>query len=163
MANLKALKDSLCVDRAQVCWCGNLDEFLPVCVFKVSSVVSDSLQLYGLWLARLLCLWDFPGKNTEVGYRDLLRGIFPIQGLNWCLFSSVQSLSHVWLFVTPWTASRQASLSITNCLVSLSLALAGPTRATYLWSYISGSVLKFFPGLILRQGFWTLAHTSCCV
>ena len=30
------------------------------------------------------------------------------------LFSSVQSLSHVWLFVTPWTVARQASLSITN-------------------------------------------------
>ena len=30
------------------------------------------------------------------------------------LFSSVQSLSHVWLFVTLWTAAHQASLSITN-------------------------------------------------
>ena len=29
-------------------------------------------------------------------------------------FSSVQSLSHVRLFVTTWTAARQASLSITN-------------------------------------------------
>ena len=29
-------------------------------------------------------------------------------------FSSVQSLSHVRLFVTPWTAARQASLSIIN-------------------------------------------------
>ena len=29
-------------------------------------------------------------------------------------FSSVQSLSHVRLFVTPWTVARQASLSITN-------------------------------------------------
>ena len=29
-------------------------------------------------------------------------------------FSSVQSLSHVQLFVTPWTAARQAFLSITN-------------------------------------------------
>ena len=29
-------------------------------------------------------------------------------------FSSVQSLSSVWLFVTPWTTARQASLSITN-------------------------------------------------
>ena len=29
-------------------------------------------------------------------------------------FSSVQSLSHVWLFVTPWIAACQASLSITN-------------------------------------------------
>ena len=29
-------------------------------------------------------------------------------------FSSVQSLSHVQLFATPWTATHQASLSITN-------------------------------------------------
>ena len=29
-------------------------------------------------------------------------------------FSSVQSLSHVRLFVTPWPAAGQASLSITN-------------------------------------------------
>ena len=29
-------------------------------------------------------------------------------------FSSVQSLSHVQLFVIPWTAARQISLSITN-------------------------------------------------
>ena len=29
-------------------------------------------------------------------------------------FSSAQSLSRVWLFATPWTAARQASLSITN-------------------------------------------------
>ena len=29
-------------------------------------------------------------------------------------FSSVQSLSHVWLFATSWIAAHQASLSITN-------------------------------------------------
>jgi len=29
-------------------------------------------------------------------------------------FSSVQSLSHVWLFAIPWTAACRASLSITN-------------------------------------------------
>ena len=29
-------------------------------------------------------------------------------------FSSAQLLSRVWLFVTPWTAALQASLSITN-------------------------------------------------
>ena len=36
-------------------------------------------------------------------------------------FSSVQSLIHVRLFVTPWTAARQASLSITNSRSSLKL------------------------------------------
>ena len=35
------------------------------------------------------------------------------------LFSSVQSLSHVRLFETPWIAARQASLSITNSWSSL--------------------------------------------
>ena len=30
------------------------------------------------------------------------------------LVSSVQSISRVWFFATPWTAARQASLSITN-------------------------------------------------
>ena len=36
-------------------------------------------------------------------------------------FSSVQLLRHVQLFVTPWTAARQASPSITNCCSSLRL------------------------------------------
>ena len=36
-------------------------------------------------------------------------------------FSSVQSLRHVRLSVTPWTAARQASLSITNSQSSLKL------------------------------------------
>ena len=31
-----------------------------------------------------------------------------------CQFSAVELLSHVRLFATPWTAARQASLSITN-------------------------------------------------
>ena len=38
---------------------------------------------------------------------------FPVQ----FQFSSVQLLSRVWLFVTPWIAARQASLSITNSTV----------------------------------------------
>ena len=32
--------------------------------------------------ARLLCLWDFPGKNSGVGCHALLQGIFLIQKLN---------------------------------------------------------------------------------
>ena len=36
-------------------------------------------------------------------------------------FSSVQSLSHVWLFATPWIAARQASLSTINSQISLKL------------------------------------------
>ena len=46
------------------------------------SVVSDSLWSYGLWPTRLLCPWDFPGKNTRVGCHFLLQGIVPTQGSN---------------------------------------------------------------------------------
>ena len=46
-------------------------------------------------------------------------------------FSSVQSLSHVRLFATPWTAACQASLSITNSwslLKLMSIELAMPSN-----------------------------------
>ena len=39
---------------------------------------------------------------------------FPRQSSFKIIFSSVQSLSRVQLFATPWTGARQASLSITN-------------------------------------------------
>ena len=60
-------------------------------------------------------------------------------GVNWLLFSSVQSLSHVQLFATPWTAARQASLSITTPGVySNSCPLSQWYKPT-----ISSSVLPF--------------------
>ena len=45
------------------------------------------------------------------GYRQLTQWNVPFP---WYQFSSVQSLSGVWLFATPRAAARQASLSITN-------------------------------------------------
>ena len=46
----------------------------------------------------------------------------PFQGMNTCLWiRSDQSLSRVRLFVTPWIAAHQASLSITNSRSSLRL------------------------------------------
>ena len=55
-------------------------------------------------------------------------------------FSSVQSLSHVRLFATPWIAARQASLSITNSQGSPKL------MSVKLWCHpaISSSVVPFY-------------------
>ena len=39
--------------------------------------------------------------------------LFIFRGSTWDLFVAVQSLSHVWLFATPWTAACQASQSFT--------------------------------------------------
>ena len=49
------------------------------------SLVSDSLWPQGLWLARLLSPWDFPGNNAGVGCHFLIPGIFLTWGSNLCL------------------------------------------------------------------------------
>ena len=76
----------------------------------------------------------YVGQETTVrtwhGTMDWFKiGKGILQGciLSHCLFnlyseiSSVQLLSRVWLFATPWVAARQASLSITNSRSSLRL------------------------------------------
>ena len=59
------------------------------------SVVSNSLQLSGLELTRLLCPWNSPSKNTRVGCHSLLQGIFPTQGSNPGLLYYKQILYHL--------------------------------------------------------------------
>ena len=54
------------------------------CVLFSGSGMSDSLRPHGLWHTRLLCPWDFPGRNTGVGCH-FLQGIFPTQGSHLCL------------------------------------------------------------------------------
>ena len=82
---------------------------------------------------RLLCPWDCLGKSSGVGCHFLLQGFFLTQGSNLGLLhcrqtlyrlshqGSVQLLSHVQFFATPWTAACQASLSFTisQCLLKL--------------------------------------------
>ena len=58
--------------------------------------------------------------------------------------SSIQSLSLVWLFATPWTGAWQASLSITNCqslLKLMSIELVMPSNHLIPFS----SCLQSFP------------------
>ena len=49
------------------------------------SIASGCVQPHGLQPTRLLCPWDFPGKNTGEGCYVLLQGIFLTQGPNSCL------------------------------------------------------------------------------
>ena len=53
--------------------------YLYLCVCLLSCVC---LWPHGLQPTRLFCPWDFPGKNTGVGYHFLLQRIFPTQGSN---------------------------------------------------------------------------------
>ena len=58
-----------------------------------------------VWV-NLHCLIHFPSYN--------LKSLQPQDCPHSLHLSSVQSLSRVWLFVTAWTAARQAFLSITS-------------------------------------------------
>ena len=83
-----------------------------VCVYacSVPSFVSNSLRPCGLKPARLLCPRDSPGKNTGVGCRAFLQGIFPTQGSNphllcllhcrWVLYCRVTGEAQK--YVSPW-------------------------------------------------------------
>ena len=73
-----------------------------------------------------LLAWEIHGLRSLAGYSPWVRRVRN----NWTQiytqthtihFSSVQSLSHVWLFGTPWITACQASLSIINSWGSLKL------------------------------------------
>ena len=74
--------------------------------------------------------------KTGSNYWSVILILFPsVQ------FSSVQSLSHVQLFVIPWIAAHQASLSITNSRSS--------RRLTYIESVMPSSHLILCRSLLL--------------
>ena len=86
-------------------------------LFKIlySTLVMNYLQI----LLRKTCLYH--NKLKSVMSKCNFRLYIHFEGRQFSLilklqyqFSSVQSLSHVWLFATPWSTARQASLSITN-------------------------------------------------
>ena len=68
--------------NGSLCWLSS-----DLCVWvtllcSAASGMSNSLWPHGLQPTRLLCPWDFPVKNTGVGFHALLQGIFPTQGLD---------------------------------------------------------------------------------
>ena len=85
------------------CFCVFLPPFLNIFCFCLVQTIS------------VLYCAHFAGNVLLVSLIFLKRSLSSVQ------FSSVQSLSHVWLFATPWVAARQASLSITNSQSSLRL------------------------------------------
>ena len=86
--NAKVILSSWAAQNQVLAWIWSLGSGCP-CVLVLSHV----------WLfvtswtvpSRLLCPWNFPGKNTGVldnpgvGCHFLLQGLFPTQGMNPCL------------------------------------------------------------------------------
>ena len=111
------------------------------------------------WLPQRMRLLKFtliptiPQVSSTNSPEDLLENIsiYPKSLSYPCsiIFSTVQLLSYVRLFATPWTAAHQASLSITNSgACSNSCPLSQWCHPTILFSVIPfSSCLQSFPAL----------------
>ena len=80
------------------------------------------------------------------------------------IISSVQSLSRIQLFVTPWTAARQASLSITNSQSLLRLmSIESVMSSNHLISVFPfSSCLQSFPAsgsFPMSQVYWSFSFS----
>ena len=104
-------------------WPGTMD-------YQDQPSVCPLAQARGLKLTSDVSCRDFPECNScgcavcmvEVNESQFTWHLGPMGGVaRWINNSSVQSLSRVWLFVTPWITACQASLSITNSKSSLTL------------------------------------------
>ena len=73
--------------------------------WTIKKAECKGIDAFELWCWRRLLRVPWTARRPN---QSILKKISP-------QFSSVQLLSHVRLFVTPWTAACQASLSIANC------------------------------------------------
>ena len=94
------------------------------------------LLAQSVWFLPLPVLLDGAGSIWTPG---MLRSV---------QFSSVQLLSHVWHFATPWTAAHQASLSITNSWSLLKLMSIDPVMTSnHLILYCPLLLPSIFPSI----------------
>ena len=114
-----------------------VDAFLEIpCFFYDPADVGNLISGSSTFLKSSLYIWKFlVHVLLKPGLKDFE---------NYLQFSSVQSLSRVWLFATPWIAARQASLSITNSR-SLLRSLLRESCPSSRWCHpaISSSIVPF--------------------
>ena len=105
---------------------------VPVFFFKTAMAAPRCMLFWGFWTCapfpkELLGLWMESFWICRLICEEFATlKYLAFQSLNTFFyylvqFSSVHSLSRVWLFATPWIAAHQASLSITNPRSSLRL------------------------------------------
>ena len=109
----------------------------------------ESLWPHGLEHNRLICLWDFPGKSTEVSCHFLLQWIFLTQGLDLCLCWLVDSLPlshqgspHIYWYsylkvLITWDCFKARKCQVIHALIKghFHIAFPGHVNQTALFSF----------------------------
>ena len=140
--------------RLQSCLCSVAQLYLILCGPMDCS--PPGFSIYGIFQARILewvAILYFGGSSQP---RDrtcvsCIAGRFfttEPSGKPLKIISSVQSLSRVRLFATPWIAARQASLSITDSRSSLRL------RSIERKKWKEGNIVLHYDILFRDQHFW---------
>ena len=128
-------KDGNQQNRTKTCWCQGM---LSFCSDVLPNIICRAKNHLILFIYRIiLCtqaykffsikkLWNNVGHVSKAffqGYERTLQTcpLVLLTNLTWPFQRSVQSLSRVRLFATPWIATHRASLSITNSRSSLRL------------------------------------------
>ena len=118
---------------------------LPILLHACSVAKScrTLVEPHWLWPTRLLCPWDFPGKNTGVGCHFLLQGIFLTQGWNPGLLHwqpDSLPLSHPRTLSYPFTLynlSHGKSLRCGTCqVILLGQTLSRSKMLSYVYSHL---------------------------
>jgi len=124
----------------------------PKC-WNFSFSISPSSEYSGLIFFRIDWFDLFAAQGTFRVFSSTTiqkHQLFSNQPSLWVLFqlSSVQSLSHVQLFATPWTAACQASLSVTNSRSLLKLvSIESVMPSSHFVPYHPLLLLSVFPSI----------------
>ena len=105
------------------------------------SVVSDSLRLYGLQPAMLLCPRISVGQNTGVGGQFLLQGIFPTEGS--ILFFRAQGTNAMWYPGGEGSLGENGYIYMCGCLFVVHLKLSQHCQSAILQYKIQSLIKRF--------------------
>ena len=116
------------------------------------SVMSNSLGPRGLQPTRLICPWNFPGKNAGVGCHFLLQGIFLTQGwtcvrhiscisswslYHWATWEAQNIWLYSWLKISQTENSNKRAKKMTSLLLPIFKANTVKIHSPY---YTSGGL-----------------------
>ena len=116
--------------------------YMYVCIYKIYIYASmfSRVRLFETMLncrpARLLCPWNFPGKNTAVGYYFLFQGIFPTQRLNPCLLCLMRCRRILYC----WTTGNFSYMCVYMYIYSFSYSFPLWFITRWLFYFVSFSI-----------------------
>ena len=126
-----------------------------ICNLCSCSVMPDFLHPPGLQPTGFLCLWDFPGKNTQVGCHFILQGIFPTQPRDRTSVSiGRQILYHQCHLGSPTRLNQSSGLCVLcRLFVTLwSVACLAPLSMGFLVKNTGVGCCFLIQGIFLTQG-----------